>query len=290
MLPIADIFSTNTPRLGIAYGTATPAFLGDHPDAIDYVEVPYEFLRHDPSALSRCGNKPVILHCASLSVAGTALPSEQTVAEVQRMVEQTGTPWLGEHLSFVAAERPEGAFSADEYAPGEPYNIGYTVSPPMNQETVAIVLRAVDHYQSRFGVPLLLENPPLYFRTPGTTMTQTEFIRSVCEKCSLHLLLDLAHFYITSRNMGFDASEELHRLPLDRVVEVHLSGVACEAETHWDNHAAQTPSAVLDLLGVVLERAPVRAVTLEYNWSSQFPTPVLMKEIERTRSVIQAQS
>jgi hypothetical protein len=148
---------------------------------------------------------------------------------------------------------------AEEYAPGEPFNIGYTVSPPMNEMTVDLVLGSIAQCEDRFGVPLLLENPPLYFRCPGTTMSQAEFIASLCQRSKVSLLLDLTHFYISSQTVGFDPHRELLKLPLERVVETHVSGVDYQAGMHWDNHATRAPKTVFDLLDKGL---PVSAIRL----------------------------
>src|SRR4029077_7846677 len=129
-------------------------------------------------------------------------PSGSTVSAVQRWIEETETPWLGEHLAFVTAER--GDFLADEYAPGEPYNIGYTVNPPGNAESLDFVLRSLELCDRSFGVPVLLENSPVYFEPPGSTMTQIELLREICDRSSARLLLDISHFYISARTLGFD--------------------------------------------------------------------------------------
>src|SRR5262249_16505864 len=126
-----------------------------------------------------------------------------------------------------------------------------------------------------------------YFQPPGTTMSQADFIRSICECTSADLLLDLTHFYITSRTFEFDPCRELLKLPLDRVVEVHVSGVDSQADIHWDNHANPVPDRVLQMLPLALERGKVEAVTMEYNWPSAMVESVLLDEMERVRRVVQ---
>jgi len=272
--------------VGVAYGAYVPRFLERHPEAVDYVEIPYEQLRHDGSVAGIARFKPIVLHCASMSMAGSVRPPETTVEGISSWVAKTQTPWLGEHLSFITADRGAAGPVAEEYAPGEPFNIGYTVSPPMNEMTVDLVLGSIAQCEERFGVPLLLENPPLYFRCPGTTMTQAEFLVEICNKSNVRLLLDLTHFYISSRTDCFDPYVEVLKLPLERVVEAHVSGVDYQAGLHWDNHATRAPAAVLDLLAVVAARSPLRAVTLEYNWSARFPEQVLRDELSRAREAL----
>ena len=281
--PLAE----SSPLIGLAYNRGAESLIKRNPASADYLEVPFELLRHDASIIDLKQYKPFILHCASMSIAGSARPPLTTIQQIFEWIDRTETPWLGEHLSFITAEKPGASSHRDEYAPGEPYNIGYTVSPPMNEETITMVVESVDACQHHFAIPLLLENPPLYFLPPGTTMSQADFIRSICGQTSANLLLDLTHLYITSRNFDFDPRRELLKYPLERVVEVHVSGVDCQADIHWDNHASPVPDPILQMLPLVLERGKVRAVTLEYNWPSAMVESVLVDEVDRVRRVVQ---
>lgn len=275
--------------MGLAYSKYVPNLITAKPDAIDYVEIPFELLVHDPSVATIGEKIPIVLHCATLSIAGSVPCPEARIQEIQSWERRTATPWLGEHLAFITAEREAAGDYAEPYAPGEPYNIGYTVSPPMNQEVVARVAANFVRYSERITVPILLENGPLYFRIPSSTMTQTDFIQAICDQTDMELLLDLAHFHITSQTMGFDAEQELDKLPLERVVEVHISGVDEQQSGSWDNHAVRAPESVRRLFDQVLERVTPRAVTLEYNWSSAFPRAIVLEELARTKESIRNQ-
>jgi len=273
--------------VGVAYSLMTPSFLLEHGKHIDYVEVPFELLRHDPSVIKVSDIKPIVLHCASLSLAGSTSASEDTVDALATWVRRTKTPWLGEHLSFITADRNRAGPVLEEYAPGEPYNIGYSVSPPMNVESVATVTKAIRRYEAKLDVPMLVENTPIYFRVPGSTLNQVEFIQQIFDSSpGLGLLLDITHFYITSQNMGFDPFDEIANLPLSRLVEVHISGVDLQESTHWDNHAAAAPSVVFELLEVVLAQASPRAITVEYNWLPSFPLDQLLGDIARVKRLL----
>jgi uncharacterized protein len=274
------------PAIGIAYSGYVSDLIRVQPESFDYVELPFECIRADASAIQQCGDKPIVLHCASLSIAGTVPPTDGLLQEVSACVSKTKTPWLGEHLSFITANREEAGSYADEYAPGEPFNIGYTVSAPFNDESIERVLASLKSCSGRLGVPLLLENPPVYFPVPGSTMSQTEMVCEICERSDVGLLLDLAHFLITAHTLRFDPFEEVVRYPLDRVREVHVSGLDFQDGGYWDDHAARAPERELQLLKLVLSRSPVQAVTLEYNWSAQFPRSLLTEEIERVRTAV----
>lgn len=274
------------PRIGTAYSDSLVGFLKENQSALDYVEVPFELLQHNPRVVEVQNQVPIILHCATLSIAGTTRCSKENVQKIQYWAERTGTPWIGEHLAFVTADRMESGPFAEAYAPGEPYNIGYTVSPLMNEQSVDCVAGNLKAYQPCFSVPLLIENSPLYFRMPGTSMSQAEFISRICAASGAGLLLDIAHWYISSRNMKFDPFLELDRLPLERVVEIHISGVDEQKDGVWDNHAEAAPAIIHELLCEAMQRSHPRAITLEYNWSANFPAEVLLAELERIRCAV----
>jgi hypothetical protein len=257
---------------------------------VDHVEVPYELLRHDPRVVDVGRKLPIILHCASLSIAGTRPCSEDVIGEIAEWARQTKTPWIGEHLAFITASRSEVSQGAQPYAPAEPYNIGYTVSPPMNPSTVARAVRALTEYARRFSVPIIVENSPLYFASPGSTMRQSCFIGEVCERANAGLLLDLSHFCITCNTTKVDPIKELESLPLRRVMEVHISGVEWQSDAAWDDHTSVAPDIVYELLELLMEHATPRAITLEYNWSARFPDALFSKELERVRSICKRQA
>src|SRR5262245_26875575 len=58
--------STASPRVGLAYGPGVMDFIGSMPGLVDYLEVPFEQLRHSPDVASIQETMPVVLHCASM--------------------------------------------------------------------------------------------------------------------------------------------------------------------------------------------------------------------------------
>jgi uncharacterized protein (UPF0276 family) len=268
-------------HLGLAHGPGLLEFMDSNPGTIDYVELPVEQLRHSPDVASVQEIVPVILHCASMSVAGFVPPSEATIDAIAREVERTRTPWIGEHLAFVSADGIAEEIDRDT----TPTNLTYTVCPQLSEETIERVVENLTVLRPRFTVPLILENSPQYFAIPGSTMNMGDFITEVLSRCNIGLLLDLSHFAITSLNTRVDAVKELDRLPLDRVVEIHVSGFTTQSGVVWDDHAAPAPPLVFELLERVMTRARPRALTMEYNWSA-FPATVLLSHIARTREVL----
>jgi uncharacterized protein (UPF0276 family) len=267
-------------RLGLAYSPGALNFVATHQGLVDYIEMPFEQLRHAPALADVQDNIPIVLHCASLSLAGFVPPSPETVDAGAEQVRRTRTPWLGEHLAFVSAD------ALDEGAP--PTALTYTVCPQLSQETVERATRNLKTVARHLQVPLILENPPLYFAVPGSTLNLVDYIVEVMARSDVGLLLDLTHLLIGALNTGGDALRDIERLPLERVVEVHISGLSTQSGVAWDDHAVPAPPAVFALLERVLERVRPQAVTLEYNWAPHFPHAIWRAHIDRVRAALEA--
>jgi uncharacterized protein (UPF0276 family) len=286
------VFSGDGPAVGLAYSSYVDDLIQRDPDLIDFVEMPFELLRANPGVASIGQHKPMILHSASLSMAGGHVAPE-TYRSVADCVARTATPWLGEHLAFVSATAVRGGDPILMDDEGNAViDIGYAVGPSMNDEVVANVVNAVEKCAALYSVPILLENAPVYFDVPGSSMTQAEFVAEICARCpAARLLLDLSHLFITARRLRADPVDLMLTLPLERIVEAHVSGVAVDddqQEEMWDDHTVRAPEIVHEMLARLLHQVPVRAVTLEYNWSVNFPRAVLSEEITRVRRAVAA--
>jgi uncharacterized protein (UPF0276 family) len=268
-----------TTRLGLAYSPGAVGFVASHPGMVDYIEMPFEQLRHSPQLASLQETVPIVLHCASMSIAGFVPPSAETLAAISAEARRTRTPWVGEHLAFVSAD----GLSPASDAPAPPTTLTYTVCPQLSEETIECVTNNLASVRRRFDAPLILENPPQYFAVPGSTMSLVDYIAEVMGRNDVGMLLDLTHFLIGCLNTGVDAPSEIRRLPLERVVEVHISGLSIQSGVAWDDHAVPAPAEVFELLDLILGRVRPKAVTLEYNWSPNFPHPILRSHIERVR-------
>ena len=166
---------------------------------MDFVEIPLQQLLRVPAAIDIKADVPVVLHCASLSMAGDVPIDPHRAGELLRWVRESETPWLGEHLAYVRADGRHLAGAAHTGLPfGDTLDIGYTVNPQFSAPVLERVMCNAGHWEQRLGAPVLLENGPSYFSMPGSTMSQSEFIAALCrQRPATNLLLDLAHLSIT---------------------------------------------------------------------------------------------
>jgi uncharacterized protein (UPF0276 family) len=255
--------------VGAAYAPYVPALLNRKPGLVDYIELPFELIEHEPAVLEVQSLAPAILHCASLNMAGFFASPEWAWDRVTQLMRDLCSPWLGEHLAFLYGEAGS--------------SVGYTVAPALNGPTLVRVRQNLDRARTALPAAIILENPPIYAAVAGSTMTVGEFFQELTAQSDVGILLDLTHHLITSRNCGLDPESALDAYPLERVVEIHLSGMTEQSGRTWDHHAARCPEAVWRLLDQALNRAKPLAITLEYNWSPLFPEEVLCEDLMRAR-------
>ena len=88
---------------------------------------------------------------------------------------------------------------------------------------------------------------------------------------------------ITSMNTRVDAFTELDRLPLERIIEVHVSGMNLQSGVVWDDHAAPAPPEMFDLLERVMQRVQPLTDGIQLVGS---PAADLLSDIARTRKIL----
>src|SRR5260370_32869703 len=116
-------------------------------------------------------------------------------------------------------------------------------------------------------------------------MLMPELFTEVVGQCDVDLLRDIPPWLITAGNMEMDPLATLESIPLERVREVHLSGLSQQSGRWWDDHSIPVPDQALDLLAMLAPRLHPKAVTFEYNWAPSIPRSVLRTQIERVREV-----
>jgi uncharacterized protein (UPF0276 family) len=113
------------------------------------------------------------------------------------------------------------------------------------------------------NLPLIIEN------MPATTLLNNRFeldpatIRRVLSTLDTGLLLDLAHARVAAEFQKMTVEDYLLELPLERVREIHISGVREVDGILRDAHET-LQEADYELLAWVLERTKPEVVTLEY--------------------------
>ncbi len=196
-------------------------------------------------------DQPLLLHGGNLL--GEALPEDQKNA-LRRLVQITETPWLSVHISLW------------------PWQILQEAQRQGRQPTV---LDLGGHLQEFFirvralredlGVPLVLENAPGLPGMANDPESDPETIAAVLEATGCSFLLDLSYAQTAAQNWGYaDPHAYLERLPLDRVVELHLSAPRRRQDGRLMDAHESLREEEYALLEWLHRRVSPQIVTLEY--------------------------
>ena len=249
--------------------TASPALLElwsqevARPDLLEVTTwMPLEEVRRFHALLP---DRPLLLHGGNLL--GAPLLEVQ-VRELGVLLQETGSPWLSAHISLW------------------PWKVLQEARQQGRQPTALDLGPHLEAFFSRvralreqLGVPLLLENAPGLPGFERDPESDPETIAAVLEATGCAFLLDLSYAQTAAGNWGIGPEEYLERLPLDRVVEVHLSAPGrLEDGRLVDAHQAlrEEDYALVDWLR---RHASPQVVTLEY-WKE---APVLLEQVLRLK-------
>jgi hypothetical protein len=206
---------------------------------------------------------PVALHGVGLSIGSVDPLDLGYLAELRALRDRVQACWVSDHIAWTGVS---GRHGHDLYP------------VPFTEECLRHIARRVCQVQDYLEAPLVLENPSTYLQFAGLTLSEPEFIAALLEETGAGLLLDVNNVYVNACNHGFDPYAYLRRLPLDRVVQLHLAGhgVASargvggrEVKHLIDTHAAPVAPAVWALFEEAVRLGARAPVLLE--WDAEIP-------------------
>jgi uncharacterized protein (UPF0276 family) len=173
-------------------------------------------------------------------------------ALIDRLLEVTGTAFINVHLS----------------APAEPIHRDIQEVESILSKAIADVMVLIEHYGPE---RVILENVPIIqakdrYLLPVVTPTA---ICQVIESTGCGLLLDLAHARLAARALEIDERDYLQALPVQRLRELHITGIGLH-EGDWVDHM-ELAEDDWDLLDWALDRirsgewARPRLASFEYS-------------------------
>ena len=169
----------------------------------------------------------------------------------------TGSPWISAHITL--------------WLPGMVglmLRYGWRMPLPNVARATRRFVRNVGRLQRALPVPVILENTPP-FPFPGYDFeAQAARIREVLDLTGCGFLLDIGHARVAAATWGMDVRDYLADLPLERVVQVHVSGPRVRGPHGREGRLVDAHESMQEvdyaLLDHVLARAQPQTVTLEY--------------------------
>ncbi len=242
---------------------------------VDWVEIiPENFMTlggRSKRALEACAERWTVLpHGVGLDVGGPDPLDEDYLQRLKRLVESIDAPFFSDHLCYTRL----GGVHLHDLLP-----------LPFCEAAVEHAAERARRAAEFVGRPFLLENPSYYAVMPGQTMDEASFLRAVVEEADCGMLLDVNNVYVNARNHGYDPFQFIDRLPLERVVQIHLAGHTPKPGVVIDTHIGPVPDDVWRLYRYTLERTGAVSTLIE--WDQEIPSlDAVLDEADRARAML----
>jgi uncharacterized protein (UPF0276 family) len=224
------------------------------PPELAWLEVaPENFMRRGgrfPAALARLAERwPVVTHGLAMSLGGTERFDDGYMRTLRGFLREVETPWHSDHLCFGAVS---GVAMHD------------LLPMPFTRAAAAHLAERIRRARDLVDRPFAVENISYYAHPGQAEMDEGDFVSEVVALADCALLLDVNNVYVNAQNHRFDPRAMIAKLPLDRVVQIHVAGHDdSEPDLVIDTHAEPMKNEVLDLLAFTFERTGPVPVLLE---------------------------
>jgi uncharacterized protein (UPF0276 family) len=261
--------------VGLRQAIAAPLFeLGPSPE-IRFVEI------HPENFIERAGrfrgmleraraSWPILTHGLTLGVGAVEPAERHYVQQLKRFLAEIDAPWHSEHLCFSS---PDGVMMHD------------LMPLPFRREAIDVAVARICELRDALELPIAIENVSYYAHPGPQEMSEADFLVEVLERADAKLLLDVNNVYVNCRNHKQDPQRFLERMPMGRVVQVHVAGHTQRNNGLLiDTHGEAIRDEVYALLHYTLGRVGPVPVLLERD--QNFPTfDVLRAELSRLNSL-----
>jgi uncharacterized protein (UPF0276 family) len=256
-----SLLSIDTRRLGppelgvgITFSSAIESILDRHPELIDVVEVePQTTWLESPSRRGRLSRHDDVaaylrdlpfrklVHSIGVPVGGTTGHDPEQIGLLRDTIDELGSPWASEHLSFNRTET---------------FHTGFFLPPRQSDHGVTVAVDSIRRLRSELEVPLAFETGVNYLARRTDEIEDGAFAAAVAEGADCGILLDLHNIYTNAVNGRQPVDEFVAQLPLERVWEVHLAG-GFWMDGYWlDAHSGSMPTSLVDQARNIVSRLP----------------------------------
>ena len=255
------------PRLTVNYSAGLCELVGGGEGAplfhgvplFDGVEVgPWFRVEQIEEARRRLAGVPFHLHMGGLASRARWRPG--ALRRLGRYLACTDNEWLSFHVELLPWPH---------YLLGS--RLGLYPPPPAAGRAAARFVRAVGRIREEVGLPVILENLASLPAASYHYAADPALLGRVLDEADCGLLLDVAHARLAALYRAQAPEEYLAALPLDRVRQVHVSGIRRRIRRRdgggrrgWYDAHESLQEEDYRLLAWVLARCRPEVVTLEY--------------------------
>ncbi len=255
------------PTLGVGISTEFGAgasgldvlgFCAERPELVEFLEVGCDLARGLDETARRWAalGKRTTYHFLDVNLEEPEDLDEAWLAGTTRLARELGAAWMC------------GDGGLWHVGPRDPAH-GTLLAPVLEESSADALASSVRRLREASGMEVLPENPPAHAWIGR--MELADYLARVAEMADCGLLLDVAHLAIHQRARGREPLAGFERLPLERVVEVHVAGGTLFAPAGAsarafldDDHGPRVAPETWELFEAVLAGAEnLRAVVVE---------------------------
>jgi uncharacterized protein (UPF0276 family) len=264
---------------GIGLGLRSPladALFAAAPAALRWLEIhPENYLerggRYQTLLDTARARFPLLTHGLSMGFGSLAPFDARYLRGLRALCDDLRAPWHSDHLCFSSVD---GVYLHD------------LLPLPFDRESVAVCVDRLHEAQDALGIDVAVEHISYYARPRGSVLAEIEHLSEILERADAKLLLDVNNVYVNAMNHGFDARAFIDRLPLARVVQLHVAGHLVRGDGfRIDTHAEPVCDEVFELFEYTLAKL-ARPLPVLLERDDNFPDfAELAAEIERLDAI-----
>lgn len=257
------------PSLTVTYSEALGSLLHQEKPPIDGIEIgPWYSLGEVEQIQDQFADWDFQFHAGSVITRWQMWPGARR--KLDRYLSVAQGKWISIHLELL----PWHVYMLSAH-------LGFHLDPPPVPEAVDHFLETFSRFRESVQLPILLENLPSLPVWKYNYAADPEVISKIVAGTDTTMVLDIAHARIAASYHKQEVKSYLANLPLDRVQQIHVSGVREEHGILQDRHDVMG-EIDYELLDWTLGRTAPEVVTLEY-FRKQTP---LAKQLNRLREIL----
>ncbi|MGD8858773.1 MAG: DUF692 domain-containing protein [Myxococcales bacterium] len=260
--------------IGLRYAMAARTLAADVPE-IRWLEIhPENYVQRGGRfrhVLERARERfPLVTHGLSMGFGSVDRAEDDYVRPLKHFLHEHAIPWHSEHLCFSGT----GGVMLHDLLP-----------LPFTREAVDTAVERIREARDRLEIPIALENISYYADAGPGEMPEQEFLLEVLDRADCKLLLDVNNVWVNGHNHGFDPRAYIDRIPMDRVVQIHVAGhMVRDDDLIIDTHGEAIRDEVYDLLEHTLRLSGPVPVLLERDQNFP-PFEELVAEVRRLDAI-----
>ena len=193
-----------------------------------------------------------------------------TLTQLTKYLKSINSPWLSLHIDLL----PWYIFLLSKH-------LGLNLSPPDPKQAVRQFIEMLEEIKKVIAIPIILENLHSLQFEKYDYAANPKYITEIVNKTDSGFLLDIAHARIAATFQKQDLSSYIERLPLEKIEQIHVSGIRVKNGHIYDAHESLEDEDY-QILKWILGISKPQIVTLEYFRKKE----LLREQILRLKEIV----